>query len=253
MSSFILFLIVGGLFYFLTRGFSIDPSYNRIDLEQKQFVKGSIKDHEAGLLVALMAKVAKADGRVSELEAELITNTLRDISNSFENSAQIKEQLKQVYKEEKDNFKNVLNIARKYHKLTKSSYEKRLLIMEHLLNLAFIDGEFSTHERMICEDIAFSMEVKKEDFNAIVARFERFYSQRNSKQDLGLKEAYEVLGASESEDFSSIKKKYRNLVRANHPDILMGQGKSDDIIEQATKKLQKINEAYELIKKHKEG
>ncbi len=253
MSSFILFVIIGGLFYFLTRGFVKNPSYNRIDLERKQFFRGSIKDHEAGLLVALMAKVAKADGRVSELEAELITNTLKDISNSFENAQEVKEELKQIYRKEKDNFKNVLEVARKYHKLTKFSYKRRLILMEYLLNLAFIDGEFSPNERMICEDIAQALDINKRDFDSIVIKFENFYSQRSSQQDLSLQEAYEVLGANESDDFGAIKKKYRNLVRQNHPDILMGQGKSEDIIEQATKKLQKINEAYELIKKHKEG
>jgi DnaJ like chaperone protein len=40
-------------------------------------------------------------------------------------------------------------------------------------------------------------------------------------------------------------------VRENHPDILMGQGKDQSIIDQATAKLQEINEAYELIKKEK--
>ena len=65
------------------------------------------------------------------------------------------------------------------------------------------------------------------------------------------RKAYEILGASSGDDFETIKKKYRTLVKEYHPDILMGQGKEQSIIDQATAKLQEINEAYELVKKEK--
>ena len=68
---------------------------------------------------------------------------------------------------------------------------------------------------------------------------------------MSLEKAYEVLGASASDNAGTIKKKYRQLVKENHPDIITGQGASQSIIDEATKKLQEINEAYELIKKEK--
>ncbi len=251
MGTIFIVFLAGVAFYFITRGFRKNPSINRIDMNQKQVFNGDIKNHEAGLLVALMAKVAKADGRVSELEAELIKNTLNDVSNVFENANEIREQLKHIYKNEKDDFENVLKVAKKYQALTKFSYEKRLNLMEYLLNLSFIDGEYSKHERMITEDIASALGVKTNDFNSLVARFEAYYSQKAAQKQMDLSEAYKTLGADESEEFSSIKKKYRALVRQNHPDILMGQGKSQNLIDEATAKLQKINEAYEIIKEVK--
>lgn len=251
MGSLIVIFVVGFLFYALTRGFIKSPSINKININQKQNFSGNIKDHEAGLLIALMAKVAKADGVVSELEAELIKHTLDDISRVFENNTQIREQLKQIYKDEKDDFSNTLIIAQKYQNLTKFSYEKRLGLMEYLLNLAFIDGDYSEHERMITEDIAKALHVKPNDLAQMVSRFNDYYTKKQSQSKMNLKEAYSILGANESDDFALIKKKYRNLVKQNHPDILMGQGKSQDIINQATAKLQKINEAYEMIKEQK--
>lgn len=248
MGSLITILFVGFLFYMLTRGFIKNPSINKIDINQKQNFSGNIKNHEAGLLIALMAKVAKADGRVSELEAELIKNTLNDISRVFENVEQVKEQLKQIYKSEKDDFSNTLEIAQKYQNLTKFSYEKRLGLMEYLLNLAFIDGDYSKHERMITEDIAKALHVKPNDFAQMVSKFHDYYTQKQSQAKMDLQEAYATLGANKGDDFATIKKKYRTLVKQYHPDILMGQGKSKDIITQATAKLQKINEAYEMIK-----
>ena len=48
-----------------------------------------------------------------------------------------------------------------------------------------------------------------------------------------------------------LKKNYRNLVKKYHPDIITGQGASQNIIDEATTKLQEINEAYEIIKKQR--
>lgn len=251
MSSLMLLIIVGGIFYLLTKSFIANPQTNKINTQTKQTLRGNLKDHEAGLLIALMAKVAKADGQVSELEAELIKHTLTDISNTFNDSEQIREELKEIYKIEKNSFENTLTIAQKYLALTKREYAKRLGIMEYLLNLSFIDGEYSETEQMITEDIANALEIRNSDFQALIAKFKEYYAKKQASAQMNLEEAYKTIGAMESDSFSTIKKRYRELVRTNHPDILMGQGKSQNIIDEATAKLQKINEAYELIKNSK--
>ena len=120
----------------------------------KQRFRGKLIEHEAGIVVALMEKVAKADGRVGELEAELIGLTLTDVSNSFENSQEVRAELKKIYNSEKENFANTKEIAYMYYQKNHSFYSKRVAVLEYLLNLAFIDGEFASHERDIIEDIA---------------------------------------------------------------------------------------------------
>ena len=238
------------LFYFLTKNYKSD-AYQHIKVNTKQKLEGLLEEHEAGLLVALMAKVAKADGKVSELEAELLGLTFTDISQAFEESEKIREALKVIYKKELESFDNTIIVSKKYFKLTKNEYSKRLKLMEYLLNLAFIDGEFSQTEMMITEDIASSLEIKRADFERLISQFEQFYTARQTQKKLTLQKAYEILGASLEDDFEVIKKKYRTLVKEYHPDILMGQGKEQSIIDQATTKLQEINEAYEMIKKEK--
>ncbi len=242
------FLVVGFLFYMLTRGYKT-VDYQNININKKQNLRGNLAEHEAGLLVALMAKVAKADGKVCELEAELLSLTFTDISKAFEDSENIREQLKRIYTKEMKSFDNTIVIAQKYLSLTSSDYRKRLGVMEYLLNLAFIDSDFSKAEFMICEDIANALELKRADFEGMIARFEQFYAQKKQQAGMNLKKAYEILGLKEGVEFSIVKKEYRKLVRKYHPDILMGQGKEQSIIDQATQKLQEINEAYELIKK----
>ena len=250
MTQLLVVVLVGFIFYMLNRNYK-SSDFQHIKVDGKQSFNGNLEEHEAGLLVSMMAKVAKADGSVSELEAEVLSHTFSDISNHFENSEEIRTQLKNIYKKEMSSFDNTVDIAKKYLNLTKKDYSKRLKVMEYLLNLAFIDNDFSKAEFMITEDIANALEIKKSDFENLIAQFEHFYSQKQNSKALSIEKACEVLDVNISDDMSTIKKKYRALVKENHPDIITGQGAEQSIIDEATAKLQEINEAYELLKKEK--
>jgi len=96
----IVLLFVGVILYFIARGYKTED-YNNIKLDSKQKFEGDIQDHEAGLLVALMAKVAKADGSVCELEAEVLKHTFTDISSHFINNDEVRDQLKEFIQKKK--------------------------------------------------------------------------------------------------------------------------------------------------------
>ena len=66
--------------------------------------------------------------------------------------------------------------------------------------------------------------------------------------DTGLKKYYDVLGCSESDDFATIKKAYKDLSRKFHPDAVEGKGLSEEFVVFATQRMQEINEAYQKIK-----
>lgn len=246
----IILLIIGIVLYFIARGYKTEK-YENIKLDIKENFTGDLMHHEAGLLIALMAKVAKADGSVCELEAQILKHTFTDISSHFENNDEIREKLKDIYTEEKKSFENTEEVCHRLLKLTKRDYSKRMKIMEYLLNLAFIDKEFSNTELMITEDIANFLEIKRADFEAMVNNFETFYRDQKNNQALSLEKAYEVLESNPNDDDNVLKKNYRKLVKKHHPDIISGQGAAQNIIDEATKKLQEINEAYEMIKKQR--
>ena len=246
--EFIVILVVVAILYFIGKNYKTEE-FKNINLKRKERFDGDLLNHEAGLLVALMAKVAKADGKVCELEAEILKHTFNDISSHFENHEEIKEKLKVLYASEKQSFDNMILICEKLYKLTKHEYNKRVKIMEYLLNLAFIDKEFSDTEKMITEDIANALKIEKNDFDRLIMTFEAFYAQQATNKAISLEKAYEVLESNASDDNATLKKNYRNLVKKHHPDIISGQGASQNIIDEATKKLQEINEAYEIIKK----
>ncbi len=246
----IILLVIGIILFLIARNYKTEE-FKNINLKRKELFDGDLLNHEAGLLVALMAKVAKADGKVCELEAEILKHTFNDIATHFENYEEIREKLKTLYEKEKQSFDNTLIICQKLYTLTKSDYAKRVKILEYLVNLAFIDKNFSNAERMIVEDIANALQVKKFDFDNLIISFETFYAQEASNKALNLEKAYEILESNANDDEATLKKNYRTLVKKHHPDIVSGQGASQSIIDEATRKLQEINEAYELIKKNR--
>ena len=248
--KFIFLLFVGVVLYFIARSYKTEKFQN-INLDIKENFQGDLMHHEAGLLVALMAKVAKADGGVCELEAQLLKHTFTDISSHFENSEEVREKLKIIYNEEKKSFDNTIDVCEKLYKLTKRDYKKRLKILEYLLNLAFIDKDFSETEYLICEDISNALQIKHNDFENIVNTFKNFYASQAQNKQKSLEDAYKILESNKDDDDKTIKNNYRKLVKKHHPDIIAGQGASQNIIDEATAKLQEINEAYEMIKKER--
>ncbi len=246
----IIFIVVVIVFILLNKDYH-KQDFKHIKVNVKQKLQGELGEHEAGLLIALMAKVAKADGNVCELEAELLSNIFTDISLVFENDKEIREELKRIYSNEKESFDNTIEISKKYLKLTKNDYKKRLMVMQYLLNLAFIDGEFSQTEYMIIEDISNAIEIKRADLENIIAQFEAYTNNKKNQAKMDLGKAYETLEMSETASNEELKKQYRKLVKQYHPDVVTGQGADKETIDKATGKLQEINEAYEIIKAKK--
>jgi DnaJ like chaperone protein len=170
----IIFIAVVIIFILLNKDYN-SKDFQHIKVNVKQDLKGNLEDHEAGLLISLMAKVAKADGKVCELEAAMLRHTFTDISLVFNDNENIREQLKAIYANEKESFSNTIEISKKYLKLTKNDYNKRLKVMQYLLNLAFIDGDYSDTEKMIVEDIAKAIEIKENDLNNLITEFKKNY------------------------------------------------------------------------------
>ena len=239
-----------------------------------------------------MAKFAKSDGRVDELEAELISQSLDDLARKVDNSELTRNKLKFVYNREKERSNDAKLTAQRYKAEFDLPKTRAFSLVYFFLNLAYIDGKFSDEEKRIISEICDGFGISSYEQNAILSKFQRdFYqtygygagskgsyanyndgyynggdygyrkntnsnsgyykqsssnSKRNAKPQE--KDPYEVLGVSQNATFNEIKKKYRELVKKYHPDILMGQGADDKIVQDGTRKLQEINAAYEKLK-----
>ena len=239
MSGVLFLLILGGaIFLFM----NVQIGSNR---------KKQANVDEAKFLVSLLAKVAKSDGRVSELEARLITQVLDDLSQKVSGVSGVREYLKEVYNSQKENVDNAYETARNYKRAFNLNYDTCVARLTFFLNLAYIDGEFNKSEQDIIRNIAYGFGIDKETLDEIIFKFDSFYGSRfGADHDEMSQEndAFEVLGLSKNASLEEVKARYKELVRQYHPDILMGRGESKEVIERSTKKLQEINEAYGQLK-----
>ena len=238
MSGVLFLLILGGAIFL----FMNVQSSNR---------KKQANVDEAKFLVSLLAKVAKSDGRVSELEARLITQVLDDLSQKVSGVSGVREYLKEVYKSQKENVDNAYETARNYKRAFNLNYDTCVARLTFFLNLAYIDGEFNKSEQDVIRNIAYGFGIDKETLDEIIYKFDSFYGSRFGADHDEISQendAFEVLGLSKNASLDEIKARYKELVRQYHPDILMGRGESKEVIERSTKKLQEINEAYGRLK-----
>ena len=293
--------------------------------------KAQMQLAEAKILVALLAKVAKSDGYVSESEAAMISEILDDLVRQMGAGERERQALKLVYKLEKENLANARELAEKYNQPSRPSPSRKTGLIYFFLNLAYVDRGFSAAERRTISQICDGLGIAEHIQSQIFATFERsFYgtyyenggAQSSSAYDeydgystrsggywdkyggrstggygsssygggtgygyggtagtgyggsqssggsygggyssgyggysggsqgsaKSKRDPYEILGLSKDATFSEIKKKYRELVKKYHPDILMGKGADEEIIQEGTKKLQEINEAYKILK-----
>jgi DnaJ like chaperone protein len=245
MGSLLFYVFIGLFFYWIFK------SYGRYQVRAskgpvRRVTAEQVRHSELGLFVALMAKVAKADGRVDTPEAELVGNTFTDIANAFPDPHTVREELKAIFNREKDQRFNVDAVAQRLAHATVHHPQQRLGMFTFLVNLAFVDGELSRSEEQLLTKIAVYLQIEPSQVEAIMAQFAQIYKTGPSRTSL--QEAYGLLGADENDTTESIKKKYRALVKQYHPDLMKAQGADEDYMAEATRKMQQINAAYETIK-----
>lgn len=229
--------------------FKIYKFYARRKLNKLSNSKELFKKSELGLFVSLVAKVAKADGRVHELEAQLIGMMFDDISKIFNEKEKARAIMKEIFNEEKLTSDDTKQIAQDLNKLLGRSILKRKQFIAFLIQLAFIDNGISNEEEKVLKEIMSELSVPLNVYDEIVKKFENI--MKNNQQTMSSKEAYEILGVKESDDMNTIKKAYRKLIREYHPDIISSQNKDESYMEEATAKTQEINQAYQVIKEQK--
>jgi len=229
--------------------FKLYKVYAKKKLNKLSSSKELFRESELGLFIALVAKVAKADGRVQELEAQLIGIMFDDISKIFVEQEKTRTILKEIFNEEKERDDDTKEVAQSLNKLLGRSKLKRKQFVEFLIQLAFVDNGISDDEDKVLREIVHELNITTDEYNAMLIKFENML--KNKQGSMSLEEAYKILDVNESDDITVVKKVYRKLVRQYHPDIIKSQDKDEAYIEEATAKTQEINQAYEIIKEAK--
>lgn len=187
-------------------------------------------DFSATLLV-LSAAVMKADGKVMKSELEYV--------KKFYNR-QFGKQKTLLYM---SLLKNILvqdySLRDVCFQVKQSmDYNSRLQLLHYLFGIASSDGEVSKSEVNIITEIGACSGIGSEDFNSVKAMFVK-----------DVDAAYKILEVSPDATIAEIKKAYRTMAVKFHPDKISHLGEEFTLA--AKEKFQKVNEAYETIKKER--
>jgi DnaJ like chaperone protein len=117
-------------------------------------------------------------------------------------------------------------------------YPSRLQLIHLIYGIAQADGDISGSEMAVIEQIAYDLGLSAADILSV----KNMYFQSADW-------AYSILEIDSRATEDEIKKAYRQLALKNHPDKVAYLG--EEIRKKAQEKFQKINEAYETIKKER--
>lgn len=182
-------------------------------------------------VIALSAKMAKADGRVTRDEIDAFKRLFR------------------VPPGETANVGRVFDLARKdargyepYARQVGRMFARQPAVLEELLEALFLiaeaDGVVHPAEIEYLRGVAGI-------FGFDEATFERI---RAGRAGAGGPDPYAVLGVAPDASDDDVRAAWRRLVRETHPDRLIAQGMPQDFIDVATGKMAAVNAAWDRIR-----
>lgn len=185
-------------------------------------------------VIALSAKMAKVDGRVS-----------RDEINAFK-------QVFHVPPHEMQNVGRLFDQARKdasgfesYAEQIAELFQGEPAVLEELLDglfhIAKADGALHPKEVAFLREVAHIFGLNPRDFERV----------RAAQMDPAVADPFQVLGVERSIANDDLKAAYRRLIRENHPDTLIAQGMPPEFVTLANEKMAKINAAYDRIRRER--
>lgn len=185
-------------------------------------------------VVAVLAKISKADGVVTESEISKLKQFLFDELSL--NGNQMKE-AGEVFNREKQNYSNYEIHLKKLYGLFKEDRSILIGILEQMFRVSHEDGGIHPEqERIINRTI--------EIFG--LSRYD--YEEIKNKYIEELDKYYKVLNCSKDSTIEDIKSSYRKLMVTYHPDRYASKDLPEEMMRLAKEKTQDIQEAYEKIR-----
>jgi DnaJ like chaperone protein len=182
-------------------------------------------------VIALGAKMAKADGIVTKDEVEAFKEVFIVPEGEEQNVGRLFNLAKQ----------DVAGFEIYARQLDRLFHDDRALltdVMDGLFHIAVADGKLHPREEVFLAAVA-------EEFGFTDQEFLRIKG-RHFKCEMY--DPYNILQASPKASDAELRRLYHKLVAENHPDRLIARGVPPEFVDIATKKLAAINSAYEEIK-----
>ncbi len=183
-------------------------------------------------VIALSAKMAKADGLVT-----------RDEISAFR-------EVFHIPRDEEKNAARLFNLAR-LDVAGFEEYASRINLMfkgdeailsdllEGLFHIAVADGEYHPNEDQFLERVAEIFGLSSGQFRGLRTRF-----VPDATPD-----PYHVLGLEAGASLTQAKAAWRDMVRDSHPDRMIARGVPEEMVKLAEKRLIAVNRAFDEIRK----
>jgi DnaJ like chaperone protein len=186
-------------------------------------------------MIALSAKMAKADGIVTQDE-------VRAFQEIFDVPAKEARNVARLYDVAQGDVAGFEAYAEKMARLCGSGRPNCAMledVLDGLFHIAKADGLLHEREGRYLHRVAQIFEISEDHYQSILARH----------VDIGEGDPYAVLGVERGSPFEEIRKRYRKLISDNHPDRLVARGLPAEFIAIATTRVAAINAAYEMIER----
>ncbi len=205
------------------------------NLKEKIFATG---------VIALAAKIAKADGKVS-------VDEIKKFKEIFEYRLEDEKTISLIFNEAKKSSDGYES----YAKQLVETFPNNPLILYEVVNalfaISFVDGYLHKNEERIIKDISKIFGISSSTYYSIKASYTTDNNIKNSESLDELSKAYAVLGLSSDVTDKGLDKAYKILIKDYHPDRLVGYGLPRDFIDLANNRLAKINASYDYIKSNR--
>lgn len=226
--------IAGGLGGMFLAAFTAKES-NSKTFEQQQnsrsFSNYNPNERFSNQLNMLSAAVMRADGKVLKSELNFVKTFFHQQFGASIAQRRVLE-LKDLLK----SHIQIQNICWELNQIIQPGSKSQILYF--LFGIADSDGHISDAELALLTEIANALRISPSEFDRICAMF-----IKDTTND------YSILGIDSSSTESEIKKAYRKLAIQYHPDKAAQLGPEYE--QNAKEKFQKIQEAYENIKKQR--
>lgn len=181
-------------------------------------------------VIALSAKMAKADGMVTRDEVSAFREVFHIAPEDEKGAAR-------VFNLARQDVAGFEEYARRIARMFDGAPGTLCDLMEGLFHIAVADGVYHPAEDAFLERVAGIFGLEPAQFGALRARF-----VPDAPPD-----PWSVLGVSPDMSHDEIRRVWRQLVRDSHPDRMQARGVPPEAVRLAEKRLKDINRAWEEI------
>ncbi len=181
-------------------------------------------------VIALGAKMAKADGRVTRDEVSAFREVFQVPPSEFEN-------VKRVFNRARRDVAGYEGYAEQIAGLFRGNPGMLEDLLDGLFHIAKADGVIHPKEIEYLQNVARIFGFSDGEFARI----------RSGHLGADASDPYVILGVDAAISDKDLKTAYRRLVRENHPDALVARGVPEEFILLANEKLAVINDAYDRV------